>query len=141
MIWKSSKAAAPAKPASILVDPTMPQSETAAAMDRAAPVFAAPPAAASATPRRPLVEPIAPTAKATGDAGDAGNGTRGPGGPGNGGPGGNPFSHEPPDGHAKTMSAVLGELVWLMSQSPLHKQFFISDLEWPAAQAANGGSS
>jgi cytolysin-activating lysine-acyltransferase len=50
------------------------------------------------------------------------------GGPG--GPGKNPFSHEPPEGHAKTMSAVLGELVWLMSQSPLHKQFFISDLEW-----------
>jgi cytolysin-activating lysine-acyltransferase len=24
----------------------------------------------------------------------------------------------------------LGEIVWLMSQSPLHKQFFISDLEW-----------
>ena len=28
------------------------------------------------------------------------------------------------------MSEVLGEIVWLMSQSPLHKQFFISDLEW-----------
>ncbi|MFZ4760605.1 MAG: toxin-activating lysine-acyltransferase, partial [Burkholderiaceae bacterium] len=28
------------------------------------------------------------------------------------------------------MSAVLGEIVWLMSQSPLLKQFFISDLEW-----------
>jgi cytolysin-activating lysine-acyltransferase len=25
---------------------------------------------------------------------------------------------------------VLGEVTWLMSQSPLHKQFFISDLEW-----------
>ncbi len=25
---------------------------------------------------------------------------------------------------------MLGEIVWLMSQSPLHKQFFISDLEW-----------
>ena len=35
------------------------------------------------------------------------------------------------------MSAVLGEVVWLMSQSALHKSFFISDLEWPAAQAAN----
>ena len=41
-------------------------------------------------------------------------------------------------GHAKTMSAVLGEIVWLMSQSPMHKQFFISDLEWPAAKAAKG---
>ncbi len=26
--------------------------------------------------------------------------------------------------------AVLGEIVWLMSQSKLHKSFFISDLEW-----------
>ncbi len=33
-------------------------------------------------------------------------------------------------GHAKTMSAVLGEIVWLMSQSQMHKQFFISELEW-----------
>jgi cytolysin-activating lysine-acyltransferase len=30
----------------------------------------------------------------------------------------------------RILSAVLGEIVWLMSQSPLHKQFFISDLEW-----------
>ena len=36
----------------------------------------------------------------------------------------------PPEGHARTLSAVLGEIVWLMSQSPVHKQFFISDLEW-----------
>ncbi len=28
------------------------------------------------------------------------------------------------------ISEVLGEIVWLMSQSALHKQFFISDLEW-----------
>ena len=40
------------------------------------------------------------------------------------------FKHAPPEGHAKTVSAVLGEIVWLMSQSPYHKQFFISDLEW-----------
>ena len=51
-------------------------------------------------------------------------------GSGTGAPGQNPFSHEPPEGHAKTMSAVLGEIVWLMSQSQMHKQFFISDLEW-----------
>lgn len=30
----------------------------------------------------------------------------------------------------KTVSHVLGEIVWLMSQSPVHKQLFISDLEW-----------
>jgi len=35
-----------------------------------------------------------------------------------------------PRGHAKTVSAVLGEIVWLKSQSPLHKKFFIEDLEW-----------
>lgn len=30
----------------------------------------------------------------------------------------------------KTISAVLGEVVWLMSQSPEFKQYLISDLEW-----------
>jgi cytolysin-activating lysine-acyltransferase len=44
------------------------------------------------------------------------------------GPG--PFSKPAPEGAAKKVSEVLGEIVWLMSQSPLHKQFFISDLEW-----------
>ena len=53
------------------------------------------------------------------------------GGPGGaGGPPKGPFSHAPPEGHARKVSEVLGEIVWLMSQSPLHKQFFISDLEW-----------
>ena len=49
---------------------------------------------------------------------------------------GSPFQYAAPEGSAKTMSAVLGEIVWLMSQSQLHKSFFISDLEWPVAQAA-----
>ena len=35
-----------------------------------------------------------------------------------------------PAGAAQTVSQVLGEIVWLMSQSPAHKQFFIDDLEW-----------
>lgn len=30
----------------------------------------------------------------------------------------------------KTVSQMLGEIVWLMSQSPVHKQLFIGDLEW-----------
>lgn len=30
----------------------------------------------------------------------------------------------------KTVSQVLGEIVWLMTQSPIHKQLFIGDLEW-----------
>ncbi|MFA5952607.1 MAG: toxin-activating lysine-acyltransferase [Hyphomicrobium sp.] len=40
------------------------------------------------------------------------------------------FDHPAPEGHARTVSQVLGEIVWLMSQSPLLKQMFISDLEW-----------
>jgi cytolysin-activating lysine-acyltransferase len=57
---------------------------------------------------------------------------RGPGSPGAPPPGigGDIFKQPAPKGHAKTVSAVLGEIVWLMSQSALHKQFFISDLEW-----------
>jgi cytolysin-activating lysine-acyltransferase len=56
-------------------------------------------------------------------------------GPANGKPPGPPpsgtaFDLPAPEGHAKTMSAVLGEIVWLMSQSPIHKQMFIADLEW-----------
>lgn len=30
----------------------------------------------------------------------------------------------------KTVSQVLGEVTWLMTQSPIHKQLFIGDLEW-----------
>lgn len=30
----------------------------------------------------------------------------------------------------KTVSHVLGEITWLLSQSPLHKNLFIADLEW-----------
>jgi cytolysin-activating lysine-acyltransferase len=33
-------------------------------------------------------------------------------------------------GSAKTVAQVLGEVVWLLSQSPAHKQLFIADLEW-----------
>jgi cytolysin-activating lysine-acyltransferase len=35
----------------------------------------------------------------------------------------------------KTVSHMLGEITWLMSQSPLHKQLFIGDLEWFAMPA------
>lgn len=30
----------------------------------------------------------------------------------------------------KTVSQVLGEMTWLLTQSPIHKQLFIGDLEW-----------
>jgi cytolysin-activating lysine-acyltransferase len=53
-----------------------------------------------------------------------------PGGPGQPGPRDTLFNQPAPAGAAKKTSEVLGEIVWLMSQSGLHKQFFISDLEW-----------
>ena len=54
---------------------------------------------------------------------------------GGGAAGSSPFTHAAPEGHAKKVSEVLGEVVWLMSQSPMHKQFFISDREWSVAEA------
>jgi len=30
----------------------------------------------------------------------------------------------------KTIAEMLGEITWLLTQSPIHKQLFISDLEW-----------
>jgi cytolysin-activating lysine-acyltransferase len=35
----------------------------------------------------------------------------------------------------KTVSHILGEICWLMSQSPVHKQMFLGDLEWFAMPA------
>jgi cytolysin-activating lysine-acyltransferase len=40
------------------------------------------------------------------------------------------FTGPVPGGADKTVATILGEIVWLMSQSPTHKQMFISDLEW-----------
>jgi len=41
------------------------------------------------------------------------------------------FKDLAPAGAARTVSAVLGEVVWLLTQSPQHKQaFFLGDLEW-----------
>lgn len=45
--------------------------------------------------------------------------------------GGTKFTGEAPGADIKkTVANVLGEIVWIMSQSDLHKTFFISDLEW-----------
>ena len=41
---------------------------------------------------------------------------------------GNGQSNTPPP--KKTVSQVLGEVTWLLTQSPVHKQLFIGDLEW-----------
>src|SRR5258706_5427459 len=35
-----------------------------------------------------------------------------------------------PANQAKSLATVLGEIVWLMSQSAVHRQLFVSDLEW-----------
>ncbi len=35
-----------------------------------------------------------------------------------------------PDAAPHTVSHMLGEIVWLMSQSPAHKHFMLVDLEW-----------
>lgn len=35
----------------------------------------------------------------------------------------------------KTVAQMLGEITWLMTQSPVHKQLFIGDLEWFAMPA------
>ena len=40
------------------------------------------------------------------------------------------FKHAPPERHAKTVSAVLGEIVWLMSRSPLRAKFQEIDDCW-----------
>ena len=68
--------------------------------------------------------------------GSAGNGSSGAAG---GKPGlprdaaGSIFTDLAPSGAARTVSAVLGEIVWLLTQSAQHKQaFFIGDLEWMA---------
>jgi cytolysin-activating lysine-acyltransferase len=43
------------------------------------------------------------------------------------------FTEQVPQGAARTVSAVLGEVVWLLTQSAAHKQaFFLGDLEWMA---------
>ena len=76
---------------------------------------------------------LAPADKAGGASNGAGAGqTLNPNAPA-----GSPFQYAAPEGSAKTMSAGLRDIVWLMSQSPIHKSHLISDLEWPAAQAAN----
>ncbi len=130
--------------------------DTASALDQAAASVQRP---QLVTPiASPAPQPEARAASRTGSAvqrpggngpGAGGPGGQGNGGPGNGGPGdgglggpGGPFNHPVPPGAAKKMSEVLGEIVWLMSQSartsgrcaPGHTQFFIADLEWPAAR-------
>jgi len=44
-------------------------------------------------------------------------------------------SNVPGEGTKKTVAQALGEITWLMTQSPVHKQLFIGDLEWFAMPA------
>jgi cytolysin-activating lysine-acyltransferase len=43
-------------------------------------------------------------------------------------------STTPMPDEAKTLSNVLGEIVWLMTRSTNHRYFFIADLEWMVLQ-------
>ncbi len=43
---------------------------------------------------------------------------------------GNPSQPQTIPFQPKTVSQVLGEVTWLLTQSPIHKQLFIGDLEW-----------
>lgn len=42
------------------------------------------------------------------------------------------FSEAAPGPKKRTVAEMLGEVTWLMTQSPRHKTFFLSDLEWMA---------
>ena len=41
--------------------------------------------------------------------------------------------------HSKTLSNILGEIIWMMTRSPNHRYFFISDLEWMVMQPVSLG--
>ncbi|MFH2131642.1 MAG: toxin-activating lysine-acyltransferase [bacterium] len=41
--------------------------------------------------------------------------------------------------HSKTLSNILGEIIWLMTRSANHRYFFISDLEWMVLQPVSLG--
>ena len=41
-----------------------------------------------------------------------------------------PRPETPPPGVPRTVAEALGQIVWLLSQSPLHRELRIKDLEW-----------
>jgi cytolysin-activating lysine-acyltransferase len=45
-----------------------------------------------------------------------------------------PLTRPVPGGQNRTFSQVFGEIAWLLTQSPSHKTFFLSDLEWMVMQ-------
>lgn len=75
------------------------------------------------TPRPP-----SPSDPQTGTSGN-GAGSKGAASTGGTDPG-SLFTAPAPGGTDKTVATVMGEIVWLFSQSARHKSFFISDLEW-----------
>jgi cytolysin-activating lysine-acyltransferase len=87
--------------------------------------------------RAPARNPTLVLASPGSGGGKSGNGQSGSG---NGGKpslprdaAGSIFTDRAPAGAARTVSAVLGEMVWLLTQSQQHKQaFFLGDLEWMA---------
>jgi len=41
-----------------------------------------------------------------------------------------PIKPTPPPGTPRTVAEALGQIVWLLSQSPMHRELKIKDLEW-----------
>ena len=72
------------------------------------------------TTKKAAAKPAARTTKASAEKREAaaGNGSA------------SPFTQPAPAEASRTVAGVLGEITWLMTQSPNHKGFFISDLEW-----------
>ena len=88
---------------------------------------------AAAEERARLQARASPTGKPGGSGSASGNGAGGGKAELPRDASGSIFTAQPPVGSARTVSAVLGEIVWLLTQSPQHKQaFFLGDLEWMA---------
>jgi cytolysin-activating lysine-acyltransferase len=70
------------------------------------------------------------TDKPNGGAGTGNGEAQAGAGAGTAAAGGSPFTEPTPGGKQKTVAQLFGEIVWLFTQSPKHKNFFLSDLEW-----------
>src|SRR5262249_48726966 len=81
------------------------------------PEAAAAPPSASSTPPAPVRNGASPAASATGPQASGQTASAS-------------LNAAIPPNQTKSLSTVLGEVVWLMSQSAVHRQLFISDLEW-----------
>jgi cytolysin-activating lysine-acyltransferase len=70
--------------------------------------------------------PAGTGASGTGAKGTSAKGTSAP----DDGPAKTLFNEPTPGGAKRSVSQLLGEITWLLTQSKQHRQFFLSDLEW-----------